>query len=82
MKPTDVLSKPYHHVFVPDESGGYSAMILEFNGCFSQGETLDEAEKNLQLASIAWVGSCLKRGIPIPAPMEMYDAQRKANANL
>ncbi len=33
--------------FEPDESGGYSAAVLELPGCVSEGETLEEAYANI-----------------------------------
>jgi len=35
----EILRKPYARVLVPDENGGFFAEILEFPGCFAEGET-------------------------------------------
>jgi predicted RNase H-like HicB family nuclease len=35
-------------VFEPAEEGGYTALVEELPGAISQGDTLDEARKNLQ----------------------------------
>jgi predicted RNase H-like HicB family nuclease len=60
--------KPYSRVFVPCD-GGYSARILEFPGCFAEGETLDEAAQNLDKAAEAWVAAALEQGQDIPGPI-------------
>ncbi|KKM61029.1 hypothetical protein LCGC14_1535950, partial [marine sediment metagenome] len=39
----EILRKPYARVLIPDESGGYFAKILEFPGCYAEGETPNEA---------------------------------------
>ncbi len=62
------LSEPYSRVLVPDPSGGYFAEILEFPGCFSQGDTPQEAIKNLEEAMAAWTDAALDAGQSIPAP--------------
>ena len=42
--PGEYLKKPYSRVVVPDEqSGTYTAQILEFPGCITQGKTPQEA---------------------------------------
>jgi|SRR5882762_2839531 len=38
-----VVSYTVH--FIPEEVGGYSVIVPALPGCYSQGETLDEAEK-------------------------------------
>ena len=39
------------------EEGGYWAEVPEFPGCFSQGETLDELERNIREAIEVWLAS-------------------------
>jgi len=62
------LRLPYSRVFVPEESGGFSTRILEFPGCFSEGETLEEAYKNLEEAARCWLNACIAQGTAIPLP--------------
>jgi predicted RNase H-like HicB family nuclease len=38
-----------------DESGGYWAEVPSFPGCFTQGESLEELEANIQEAVEAWL---------------------------
>ncbi len=54
----DYLKEPYGRLLIQDEDGTYSTEILEFPGCFSQGETANEAVKN-------W-----SKTIPEPTPMK------------
>jgi predicted RNase H-like HicB family nuclease len=63
-----ILAKPYARVFTPDPSGGYAAQVLEFPGCFSDGDTPDEAYRNLQEAAENWVEAALAQGMAIPEP--------------
>ena len=65
--PDDYLRLPYSRVLIPDE-GSYAAEILEFPGCFSQGETPDEAITNLEKAARSWIQVALAQGLEIPEP--------------
>jgi len=55
-----------------EEGGGWLAEIPELPGCMSDGETREEALKNLEDAKKAWLRTALKRGqeIPLPKPGE------------
>jgi antitoxin HicB len=64
----DYLSQPYARILIPDETGGFHAEILEFPGCFAQGETPEEAYRELEDAAESWVESCLARGQEVPEP--------------
>lgn len=66
-KPDDYLKLPYSRILIPDE-GSYAAEILEFPGCFSQGETPDEAITNLEKAARSWIQVALAQGLEIPEP--------------
>ncbi len=65
----DYLKEPYGRLLIQDEDGTYSAEILEFSGCFSQGETADEAMVNLDEAAKNWIEETIKLGKTIPEPM-------------
>lgn len=62
------LKRPYTRMIVPDDEGRYSAQILEFPGCISEGETPEEAYKNLDEAALNWVESARDQGMRIPQP--------------
>jgi antitoxin HicB len=62
------LRQPYARIVIPDESGGFHAEILEFPGCYSQGENLEEAYRNLETTAESWIEACLEQGQEIPEP--------------
>jgi antitoxin HicB len=66
--PKDYLQHPYARIVIPDETGGFNAEILEFPGCFAQGEALDETYKNLEEAAESWIEASLSQGHQIPEP--------------
>jgi predicted RNase H-like HicB family nuclease len=53
---------------VPDEAGGYSAEMLEFPGCFAEGDTADNAMQALERAAKSWIQAALEQGQEIPQP--------------
>ena len=67
-KPDEYLKEPYARILIPDHEGNFSAEILEFPGCFAQGDTADEAFRNLELAAISWIEAALHHGQDIPPP--------------
>jgi predicted RNase H-like HicB family nuclease len=73
----EYLSQPYSRLLVPEKEGGYSAEILEFPGCFSQGETAEEAVKNLEDAARNWIAAALEQGLKIPEPTGDHDYSGK-----
>jgi predicted RNase H-like HicB family nuclease len=64
----DYLKEPYSRILIPDELGGYSAEILEFPGCFAEGETADETMQALDRAAESWIEAALYQGQEIPSP--------------
>lgn len=71
------LEEPYARLLIPNEEGGYTAEILEFPGCISQGRTANEAIKNLNDAAKSWVEASLEYGREIPSPASNYDHSGK-----
>ncbi len=58
----------YTVVLDPDpEDGGYTVTVPSLPGCFSQGETVEEALANAQEAITVHVRSMVRHGEPIPA---------------
>jgi predicted RNase H-like HicB family nuclease len=71
MKVQDYLALPYHVVIkhVIDDSGNYYfATIEEFDGCMSDGDTYEEAAKNIQEAMELWIEGKLEGGFTVPPP--------------
>ena len=78
----EYLNRPYSRVLIPDSDGGYSAEILEFPGCYSQGETAEEAVANIEEAARNWIGATLDAGNPIPLPSTDYEYAGKVALRL
>jgi len=48
--------------------GGFFASHPELPGCFAQGESADEAVKELDAAREVWLDVRVEEGLPIPKP--------------
>lgn len=44
-------------VLHPDPDGGYTAEVPALPGCYSEGDSLDEAKANIQDAAVAWLAA-------------------------
>lgn len=71
-KTIEILSKAYARRLIPDETGGFVASIQEFPGCIAEGDTAEEAIKNLDDAAASWVEAALSNGYEIRDPVEFY----------
>jgi len=80
--PQDYLKEPYARVLTPEAEGGYSAEILEFPGCYSSGDTADEAMVNLEDAAFNWIEAALSQGQDIPKPFANYEASGRVALRL
>ncbi len=49
----------------------YGVVIPDLPGCFSAGDTLDEAIANSQKAAVAWIEFTLDDGGKVPLPKEL-----------
>ncbi len=59
----------YPIIIVPgDENSAYGVAVPDLPGCFSAGDTLDEAIAAAEEAAAAWIDATLDGGDPIPAP--------------
>ena len=74
---TEYLKKPYGRLLVPEDEGGYHAEIIEFPGCFADGETAGEAAENLENAASSWLEAAIAKGHTIPEPMRELDYSGK-----
>ena len=72
MKMTEkYLKEPYSRVLIPDEeSGTYTAVIIEFPGCIAQGDTPQEAYEHLEDAAKDWIAAALDLKQEIPSPSQ------------
>jgi predicted RNase H-like HicB family nuclease len=55
-----------------DLSGGYSAYCPTLPGCFSNGQSLEEAKRNMQKALAQHLSTLLKDGEVIPLDSESF----------
>ena len=62
------VAAPYTRVFVREADGRYSTSVLELPGCYSSGDTAEEAMEMLDEAIAMWVGAELEDGHDIPPP--------------
>ena len=58
----------YTALFVKEENGGYSVEVPDLPGCFSQGETLEEAREHVAEAIKGYLEVLADRGEPAPEP--------------
>jgi predicted RNase H-like HicB family nuclease len=54
------------------EAGGYVVRCPELQGCYSQGETLDEALENIREAIQLCIEDMKAQGEPIPGAREAF----------
>jgi predicted RNase H-like HicB family nuclease len=57
-----------------DESTAWSVVVPDLPGCYSAGDTLDEAVAAVQEAAAAWIDVALDEGRTIPRPSSIQDA--------
>ena len=58
----------YHVVLRPDPQGGYVAVVPAFPGCYSQGESVEEALSNVREAILLVIEDMREGGNAIPDP--------------
>jgi antitoxin HicB len=67
-KVEEYLKKPYEIHLILDPTGGFFVEVAELQGCFSQGETVEEAMAMIREAMELWIETALARGAQIPEP--------------
>jgi len=72
-----LIALPYTRMLVPAEEGGYTAEVLEFDGCFSEGDTGEEALANIEGAMHDWLEEVLASGQSIPEAMGDHEYSGK-----
>lgn len=53
-------------IFVPQEEGGFTVEVPDLPGCISEGDTLEEAEKNIHGAIELYLETLEEGGSPLP----------------
>ena len=66
----------YTAVFLPDEDGGYTVQVPALPGCVTEGDTLQEAERNAKDAIHLHVESMLDEGTPLPPDLPSVRKRR------
>lgn len=77
-----ILNKPYGRILIPDDDGTYTAEILEFPGCYGEGDTAADAINDLEQAAASWIEAAIKQGQGIPAPLDSCEYSGKINLRL
>lgn len=67
------LAAPYTRLLTREEDGGYSTSVLELPGCYSTGDTAEEAMEMLDEAIELWVAVELEDGHDIPPPSRVVE---------
>ncbi|MGH0052017.1 MAG: type II toxin-antitoxin system HicB family antitoxin, partial [Sphaerochaetaceae bacterium] len=67
----EYLKLPYTIELKKEEDGSYFISIKELEGCFSVGDTIEEAIEMIEDAKKAWITVSLEEGNPIPEPDSM-----------
>jgi predicted RNase H-like HicB family nuclease len=78
----DLLKRPYARLLTPAEDGTYTAEILEFSGCYAEGDTAEEAIANLESAAASWIEAALEQGQEIPSPIAAHGYSGKIHLRL
>src|SRR3546814_12148795 len=65
---------------VIEEGTGTAAcgvVVPDLPGCFSAGDTLDEAMANVEEAAAAWIDATLDAGDAVPPPSSLEDVKKR-----
>jgi len=54
-----------------NDMAAFGVVVPDLPGCFSAGDTLDEAIAGAEEAAAAWIDATLDAGHPIPAPSSL-----------
>ena len=57
------------------EHAAFGVAVPDLPGCFSAGDTLDEAMEAAKEAAAAWIDAALDAGLPIPSPSPLAEAR-------
>jgi len=80
MELRDYMKLPYTRLITKrdDEDGiWYFGEILEFQGCYSDGETIEELNRNLDEVMELWLTTQIEDGETIPLPVKETDYSGK-----
>ena len=69
-----MTSYDYKVIVEPDETGGYVVTCPSLQGCYSQGETIEEALENIKEAILLCIEDLEAEGEKIPDPSKSFIA--------
>ena len=72
------MLKVYPAIFLKEDIG-YSVSFPDLDGCFTEGNTLEEAIVMAQEALGLYIVSLEERNISIPSPSEIFDIRHSEN---
>lgn len=55
-----------------EDGAGYIALVLDLPGCFSDGDTPEEAMVNARLAALEWIDEAIRLGREVPEPNSSF----------
>jgi antitoxin HicB len=61
-----MTQRTYRILLTPEDEGGFSVSVPALPGCFTQGETIDEAIAMAKEAITLYVESLMEDGEPVP----------------
>ena len=71
----------YPTIFIPDdEVGGFSVIVPDLNGCFSEGDNLTDAMKMAQEAIACHLSDVNEKDYPKPSKVSEIDTSKYENA--
>ncbi len=59
------------------KSAAFGVIVPDLPGCFSAGDTLDEALDAVKEAVAAWADAALDSGEPVPSPSSLEELRRR-----
>ena len=75
MKPKAKKVFSYTVFYEAAEEGGFVVSVPALPGCHSQGETLEEAERNIKEAIELYLESLVAHGEPIPEETKSFQGR-------
>ena len=76
------LLRGYRVELIPEEGGGFTALLPELPGCVAWGDSANEALENLDGSREAWIAGRALGGFAIPRPMAEEDASGRVTLRL
>ena len=66
----------YTALFIPAEEGGYTVDVPALEGCVTEGDTLQQAERNAKDAIELYLQTLIQDGLPFPPDLSAIRSKR------